>query len=289
MVKFDPLQRLPTGDELPDSDDTPVDNELQNLVPNFLEVILGFIWQHRDDWFFAVDMGVYHTTGSNPRIPIVPDGFLSLSVGRLKQGKSRESYVVWEENNIVPIWVLEMVSKTYGGEYDQKLSDYAQLGVLYYTIYNPNYWRRNKHDPLEVYRLVNGAYQRQPPLSRNIRGTGGVVWMPEIGLGIGRSMGSYCGLQREWLFWYDQEGNRFPTPEEMIEQERQRAEQAELQLNQERQRAEQAELQLNQERQLAQQAQRQAIAQLLSLGLSVEQVAGALSLSVQEVMQEIND
>ena len=99
--------------------------------------------------------------------------------------------------------------------------------------------------------------------------------MPEIGLGIGRSIGSYCGLQREWLFWYDQEGERFPIPEEMIEQERQRAVAAELQLNQERQRANQA--------------QRQAIAQLLSLGLSVEQVAEALGLSAQEAIQATND
>jgi DNA-directed RNA polymerase specialized sigma24 family protein len=54
-------------------------------------------------------------------------------------------------------------------------------------------------------------------------------------------------------------------------------------------RAEQAELQLNQERQQAQQKQRDAIAQLFSLGLSVEQIAGALSLSVQDVKQAIED
>jgi hypothetical protein len=30
------VQRLPTSDELPDSDDTPVDNEIQNLIPNLL-------------------------------------------------------------------------------------------------------------------------------------------------------------------------------------------------------------------------------------------------------------
>jgi hypothetical protein len=34
------------------------------------------------DWFFAVDMAVYHTAGSNPRIPVVPDVFLSLNAER---------------------------------------------------------------------------------------------------------------------------------------------------------------------------------------------------------------
>jgi Uma2 family endonuclease len=191
-----------------------VDNELQNLVPNFLEVILGFIWLNRNDWFFAVDMGIYHTTGSNPRIPIVPDGFLCLGVERLKNNQLRDSYIVWEENNVVPIWALEVVSKTYGGEYDQKLKDYAQLGVLYYTVYNPFYWRRDKHESLEVYCLVDGVYQLQ---------VGEPLWLPEVNLGIGRGMGSYCGLEREWLYWYDQQGSRFLTPEEVAQQERKRS------------------------------------------------------------------
>jgi hypothetical protein len=52
--------------------------------------------------------------------------------------------------------------------------------------------------------------------------------MPEIGLGIGRSMGRYCGLQREWLYWYDQEGNRYPNPEETAICERQQREELEL-------------------------------------------------------------
>ena len=34
MFKYNPLACLPSAEELPDSDDTPVDNELQNLIPN---------------------------------------------------------------------------------------------------------------------------------------------------------------------------------------------------------------------------------------------------------------
>lgn len=36
MVQYNPLRYLPTAEELPDSDDTPVDNELQILIPNLL-------------------------------------------------------------------------------------------------------------------------------------------------------------------------------------------------------------------------------------------------------------
>lgn len=35
---YNPLQYLPSSAELPD-DDTPVDNELQNLIPNLLLAI----------------------------------------------------------------------------------------------------------------------------------------------------------------------------------------------------------------------------------------------------------
>jgi len=38
--------------------------------------------------------------------------------------------------------------------------------------------------------------------------------MPEIGLGIGRGTGTCWGLTQEWLFWYDEQGNRYLTPEE---------------------------------------------------------------------------
>lgn len=96
MLQTD-LQHLPTSDELPCSDDTPVDNEDQNLLPNVLLFLLSSIWAQRMDWYFGVDMAVYHTTGSNPRVPVVPDAFLSLGVERKKGGKSRRSYVVWEE------------------------------------------------------------------------------------------------------------------------------------------------------------------------------------------------
>lgn len=57
-------------------------------------------------------MGLYHQTGENPSVPVVPDAFLSLSVERKKQGKSRLSYVMWEENEVLPIMTLETVSHT---------------------------------------------------------------------------------------------------------------------------------------------------------------------------------
>lgn len=85
---------LPSTEELPCSDDTPVDNEDQNYLPNVLLFLLDLIWQKQSNWFFGVDMAVYHTTGISPKVPVVPDAFLSLGVERKKDGRSRRSYAV---------------------------------------------------------------------------------------------------------------------------------------------------------------------------------------------------
>ncbi len=204
---------LPSSEELPDSDDTPVDNEDQNYVPNVLLFLLDYLWRDRNDWYFGVDMGIYHTVGSNPRIPIIPDGFLSIGVERRKRGKSRSSYVVWEElNNQAPILAIEVVSHTPGGEYDRKLEIYRKLGIEYYLIYNPEFWRRDKHLPFEVYELVNDAYQLK---------SGEPYWLEGISLGIGRCVLPNDPLQREVLSWFDQNGDRYLSE---AEQERLKAE-----------------------------------------------------------------
>ncbi|PSB21331.1 Uma2 family endonuclease [Phormidesmis priestleyi ULC007] len=204
MLQHNPLQ-LPSAEDLPETDHTPVDSELQILVPSLLAAILTWYWQKRTDWFWGINLGIYYI----PKAPaIVPDGFLSLGVDRVKSPKGRLSYVVWEENNVVPLLVLEFVSKTYGNEYDTKKVDYARMGVLYYVVYNPEYSQRDRYEPLEVYRLIDKDYVLQP---------GDPVWIPEMGLAIGREQGSYRGWAREWLYWYDPQGNRLPSPEEVAQ------------------------------------------------------------------------
>jgi Uma2 family endonuclease len=168
-------------------------------------------------------MGVYHLTGLNHRFPVVPDGFLSLGVERRKGNKSRRSYVMWEENDIPPILTLEMVSWTTGGEYEEKMAIYAKLGVLYYVIYNPEYWKRDGHQPFEVYKLVNGVYQLQ---------IGEPYWFPEIGLGIGRCQEVSGAVEQEVLSWFDDRSNRYLRPEELAAIAQQEMEDTQAQLAQ---------------------------------------------------------
>jgi Uma2 family endonuclease len=217
MYQYELPRYLPTADELPCSDDTPVDNELQEIIPSLLKSILRILWNDRLDWFFGIDMGIY----SHPeRPPIVPDGFLCLNVERHYDEELRLSYLLWEEE-IPPILVLEVVSNKPGGEYTTKLDEYARMGVLYYVIYNP---KRRRKPRLEIHKLVNGKYELQD---------GNPIWMPEIGLGIGSERASFDRLTREWLYWYDDNNRRYPTPDEQIER-------ADRQIELERQRADDA-------------------------------------------------
>jgi len=209
MLEYNPSDCLPCAEELPDSDDTPVDNELQDLIPSLLKAVLALLWEKRWDWFFGVDMAIYYHA-KEPAI--VPDGFLSLGVQRFIDEDLRLSYVVWEEQ-VVPMLVLEVVSHKRRGEYSSKKKIYQDMGVLYYVVYNP---LRRRKAPLEVYKLVDGEYQLQ---------FGNPVWLPEIGLGIGRERGTYQGINREWLYWYNEQGRRILTPEEQIAHERQIAQQ----------------------------------------------------------------
>jgi Uma2 family endonuclease len=198
---------LPTAEELPCSDETPVDNQLQNDIPNLLLSLLAYLWAERDDWYFGVDMGVYY----NPDQPaIVPDGFLAVGVKHDTGERGRLSYVLWEEGYILPILSLEVISEQYNGEYEEKFRDYQTLGILYYAIYNPFSGRRGRfknRQRLEVYKLIAGKYELLP--RENNR-----VWLPEIGLALGYEYGEHIAWVREWLYWYDESGNRYLTATE---------------------------------------------------------------------------
>jgi Uma2 family endonuclease len=208
MLEEEALLSLPTEEDLPDSDEKPVDNELQLLAPMLLRGILAYIWDDRLDWFFGVNLGIYAVV-NEPAIG--PDAFLSLGVDRVRpNSKLRLSYLVYREG-VMPQWVLEVVSKQPGSEYDQKFRQYAEMGVLYYAIYNPSHYRRDKHEPFEVYRLMDGQYVRQ---------MGNPVWMPEIGLGIGHEIGIHERHRRDWLYWYDEQGDRYPVPENVLKEEK---------------------------------------------------------------------
>ncbi len=266
-LSYNQNRLLPSAEELPCSDETPVDNQLQNDIPNLLLSLLAFIWMERDDWYFGVDMGIYY----NPDEPaIIPDGFLAVGVKHDTGERGRLSYVLWEEAYIMPILALEVISEKYNGEYEGKLADYQTLGILYYAIYNPLSGRRGRfknRERLEVYKLIAGKYEL-------LAGENNRVWLPEIGLALGYEQGEHIAWVREWLYWYDQSGNRYLTAEERAMKAEAIARRERLNAQQERLAKQAAEAIAEQERLNAQQerlAKQAAEAIAAQAGLNAQQ------------------
>ena len=102
----------------------------------------------------------------------------------------------------------------------------------------------------------------------------GHYFIEPLGIELGIWQGSYQNQTLSWLRWWDSEGNLLLTGAERAEVEKARSDRLTNIAEQERQRAEKSEL-----------ARRNAIPQLLATGMSVEQIAQILSLTVEEVRE----
>jgi Uma2 family endonuclease len=236
----------PRVDDLVTEDDTPVDNFPSAKQQRLLIEPLYSSWvgPGEERTFLAdANVGLFYAVHQSP---LVPDFFLSLDVqvAEVWWAKAHRSYFLWEFGK-PPEVVVEIVSNTVGQETAFKFQRYAQVGIAYYVIYDPQ--RLVQPDVLRVYSLQAGVYR---PLADN--------WLEQVGLGVTLWEGTFEGKTDHWLRWCDREGRPILTGAERAEQERQRAEQ-------ERQRAEAAEQRLAQERQRAD----QLAARLLALGTAL--------------------
>jgi Uma2 family endonuclease len=266
-------EKLPSDFVLPDD---PVENIHQPFLAAALTDALGEAGLIQPEMLMASNFGLVATV--NQKIVVKAPDWLYVPNTYPVKGVVRRSYTPHVEGEAVAI-VMEFLSDTETGEYSSrptypygKLYYYEHiLQVPTYAIFDP--------DPvnclLEVRRLENGQYRLQSPNAEQR------YWIPELNLWLGVWYGDRLGIKAYWLRWWDEAGNLLLWSSEKSEQERQRAEQERQRAEQERQRAEQERQRAEQERL----AREEAIPRLLSMGLSVEQVAEALSLSVAEVTQ----
>ncbi|MEG4534019.1 Uma2 family endonuclease [Microcoleus sp. B5-D4] len=279
---------FPDHTQLPESDGTFVKNFQEHpqsiLLTDSLESTLQTL--HPDGQYaIGQDCGIYWRETDPPeRGAEAPDWFYVPNVPPLLDGEIRRSYVIWREY-MVPIIAIELASGDGSEERDNtplsrlpegtnqkpgKFWVYEQIiRIPYYAIYTI------KTSQLEVYNCVNARYCRLEPNDR------GHYPIERMGVELGVWEGSYQNQTQRWLRWWDNQGNLLLTGSEQArlerlhtEQERQRAEAERQRAEAERQRADRVE-----------QTQRDAIPQLLAMGLTVEQVAQALSLSVEEVQR----
>ncbi len=278
-----PRETLPTmydlSSENPEEPGLP--DEYHDLQPQLLSRTLRSPCYPPQRIFTGTDINLYYDVRHTQWYKR-PDWFLVVGVPRLYEERDlRSSYVVWQEG-VNPFVVVELLSP---GTAKEDLGDYAEveeegergraregenagaretpprkwdvyekiLRVPYYLVFS-RYTNR-----VRFFKLVGGHYQEQALDPENPR-----IWIPELEVGLGLWQGEYEGIERQWLRWYDDQGNWIPTD---TEQERQEKEQ-------ERQRADRAESQLQ-----------QVVLNLLQQGMTVEQVVRITGFSEEQVQR----
>ncbi len=223
----------------PDSDGKPMaDNTKQLETIVYLYDNLCALFADSEDVFVAADLLWYPVEG-RPDIRTAPD--VMVVIGRPKG--HRGSYKQWEEDNIPPQVVFEVLSPgNRPSELIEKFAFYERYGVEEYYIYDPD------RGILEGWLRADGRFS---PV-REMEG-----WVsPRLGVRFTLEDGD--------LVLYRPDGERFVPYVELhqrLEQERLRAEQARWEAEQERQRATEA---LQRAEKLAQ--------RLRELGIDPEQI-----------------
>ena len=140
--------------DYPDSDGLPMAES--DVARNYLVYgveALNFYFRDQPQVYVSGNLFIYYEKG-NPKAVIAPDIFVILGVKK----KERRSYKVWEEDNKVPTFVLEITSKsTVSEDQGTKWGLYAYLGVREYFQYDPttDYLK----PALQGYRLVGKNYE----------------------------------------------------------------------------------------------------------------------------------
>ncbi|MBD2298980.1 Uma2 family endonuclease [Nostoc sp. FACHB-190] len=225
MYQTDPPR--PAKEYLPTMYDLPSEDKKEPGLPDQFH-----IWQPRlledtfsppeypgDEIFTASDLNLYYDT-QHPLWYKLPDWFAVVGGSRLYEQKDlRLSYVIWQEG-IAPFVVVELLSPgTEKEDLGQTLREVNQpptkwevyeriLRVPYYIVFD------RYTDKLQAFQIIAGRYSEMNLTTPRI-------WMPSLQLGLGLWQGSYQGIERLWLRWYNADGNWIPTP---VEQESQRAE-----------------------------------------------------------------
>jgi len=228
------MQTAATKPEIiyPETDGQPMaSNTQQAEVMMTIKENLDALFADRPDVFVAIDHFWYPVEG-RPDIRQAPD--VMVVIGRPKG--HRGSYKQWEEGNIAPQVVFEVVSSgNTEAEWAQKLEFYERYGVQEYYIYDPE----------------TGEWRGYVRVGERLEALGEMEgWVsPLLGIRFGRGSGTDPGL-------YEPSGRRFVGYVELrraleaalaremearrlAEEERAQAEEARRRLEEARRRAEQ--------------------------------------------------
>jgi Uma2 family endonuclease len=206
-----PETSLPDHTQLPESDGTFVKNWQEHpqtiLLTDSIKPVLQKLYPD-SQYFIGQDLGIYWRITEPPEKGAeAPDWFYVPNVPPTLNGKTRRSYVLWQEF-IAPSIVLEFVSGN-GAEERDKTHWKGKFWIYEQVIRTPFYgiYEVNKAS-IEVYELIGGQYQL---LAANERGHYPITSM---GVELGLWQSEYLAMDLPWLRWWDLQGNLLLTGEE---------------------------------------------------------------------------
>jgi Uma2 family endonuclease len=247
-------------------DGEPLESNRHRIAMNLLIRSLKHHWGERSDFFIGGNMFVYYSSKqAKNRDFRGPDFFVVLDV---PSDPTRLGWVVWEENGRYPDIIVELLSdSTEAQDFGEKKRLYEQVfKTKDYFVFHPF-----KVNSLQGWHLdSDNGYQ---PINQNSQGW---LWCQSLGLWVGTWNGVVEDDNAVWLRFYDEANNVVLLPEEA---QQQRADTEQQRADTEQQRADAEQQRADAERQ----ARLNAVTQLLEMGLSVEQVAQTLSLSLEEI------
>lgn len=188
-------------------DDEPVDNLYSERQQALLADILSASWSPGREFLTMVNVGLFYALQSPP---YVPDFLLSMDVKAPPDvwEKKHRSYLIWEYGKR-PDLVLEVVSNIDRHE-EKKIEGYAQIGVPYYVIHDPEH--RLSERTLRAFELHGSRYVELVK-----------PWFVDLELGLTLWKGEYRAIDSTWLRWCDREGTILQTGVERANKESERA------------------------------------------------------------------
>lgn len=203
-------ENLPTMYDLPSEEESGLPDEYHLLQSQLcMATFLPSI--SRDKVFVASDLNLYYDS-NHPQWYKRPDWFAVVGVDRLYEKRSlRLSYVIWQEK-VVPCIVIEFLSPSTRnedlgrskpkGKQPTKWEVYEKiLRIPYYIVFD------GITNEIIPFHLTKNGY-------RLLEVNSSKLWLPTLNIGLGLWLGEYQGCQRQWLRWYDAEGNWIPTETE---------------------------------------------------------------------------
>ena len=183
--------------DLPDTDGQPMDSDWHRIVTSLLVEVVRYHIRRKRTGYCGGNMCLYYSLTQARNLDFLGPDFFYVKDAADPQ-KERKKWEVWEENNLFPDVIIELLSpSTKAKDFGTKKKIYEQtFQTAEYFVYDPD------EEKLLGWRLspVTNLYE---PLDVDEDGR---LFSEELNLGIGTWQGTIESRKRTWLRFFHADG-----------------------------------------------------------------------------------